>query len=49
MIHRVVVQLSGDKISESKASELVSVVNDNANTLSLQVKNIVNVAGIIIM
>ena len=38
-------QLSGDKISSSKASELVSVVNDNANTLSLQVKNIVNVAG----
>ena len=38
-------QLSGDKISASKASELVSVVNNNANTLSLQVKNIVNVAG----
>ena len=49
MIHRVVVQLSGDKISASKVSELISVVNDNANTLSLQVKNIVNVAGIVII
>ena len=34
-------QLSGDQISAAKASELISVVNNNANTLSLQVKNVV--------
>ena len=37
---RVVVQLSGDQISVAKASELVSVVNNNANALSLQVRNV---------
>ena len=40
-VHRVVVQLSGDQISAAKASELVSVVNNNASALSLQVKNVV--------
>ena len=40
-VHRVVVQLSGDRISAAKVSELVSVVNNNANALSLQVKNVI--------
>lgn len=40
-VHRVVVQVSGDQISAARASELVDVVNSNANTLSLPVKNVV--------
>ena len=40
-VHRVVVQLSGDQISAAKAFELVNVVNNNANALSLQVRNVV--------
>ena len=40
-VHRIVVQLSGDQISAAKAFELVNVVNNNANALSLQVRNVV--------
>ena len=39
-LNRVVVQLSGDQISAAKASNLVSVVNSKAGSLSLQVKNV---------
>ena len=40
-VHRVVVKLSGDQISTAKASKLVSVVNNNAASLSVEVKNVV--------
>ena len=40
IVNRVVVQLSGDQISAAKASELVAVVRNNADSLPVQVKNI---------